>query len=158
MTTTLSILLTKLAAFSGSKVKVHGVATRKTKQFFYQILDDVLNDIGLTGIDAVDIVDVIDGYQLSNTPGLTRKDIMQMTEQIASSTGVICDATYGGIAINALKHEFSSCRHRFNGKRILYIHTGGLFSIFDRNLPVVINEKSTEIDWKDAQDSLLNFL
>ena len=52
----------------------------------------------------------------------------------ASESGIILDRVYTGKAMYGLMHEVQSNPKRFQGKKILFVHTGGIYGFLDRSM------------------------
>ena len=50
---------------------------------------------------------------------------------ISTRTGVTLDPVYTLKGVRGMLGEMNTNPQRFKGKRILYIHTGGIFGLFD---------------------------
>lgn len=118
---------------TGSKVKLHAVSVSDNKTYFHSHIDSMLKSIGLQELNSEDLIDIIDGYKGSGYGETTSKDIEKI-KLISSTTGIICDPVYTWKGLNGLLSEFETNRQRFKGERVLFIHTGGVFSIYDGNM------------------------
>ncbi|CAE8614421.1 unnamed protein product [Polarella glacialis] len=49
---------------------------------------------------------------------------------VARSTGLVLDPCYTGKAFYRLYRELQSCPEKFKGRRVLYVHTGGMLGTF----------------------------
>ncbi|XP_078367021.1 uncharacterized protein LOC144651036 [Oculina patagonica] len=126
---------------TGSKLKCHTVTVYFNAASVYEKVNKHLTDGGLD-VRAEDIIDVIDGYQGEEYAVNTQEDLETILE-ISSTTGVLLDPLYNITAIRAMLAEMNSNPGRFKGRRILYIHTGGVFNLFDGRMdPIITNPKS----------------
>lgn len=74
------------------------------------------------------------GYALS-----TREELDTVV-QVARSTGIILDPVYTGKAVHAMLKDFREHPDVWKGKRVLFIHTGGIFGVYGSShdiLPVL---------------------
>jgi len=115
---------------TGSKLKIHGFPVCDDKNYFYNHIKETLAGLGLNDIHPESIVDIIDGYKGSGY-GETTKEDLRFIQTVSASTGIFCDPTYTWKALKGLINEFRNNRERFKGNRILFIHTGGIFSLYD---------------------------
>ncbi|KAL9979751.1 hypothetical protein ACROYT_G017459 [Oculina patagonica] len=126
---------------TGSKLKCHTVTVYFNAASVYEKVNKHLRDGGLD-VRAEDIIDVIDGYQGEEYAVNTQDDLETILE-ISSTTGVLLDPLYNITAIRAMLAEMNNNPGRFKGRRILYIHTGGVFNLFDGRMdPIITNPKS----------------
>jgi len=115
---------------TGSRLKVHGVCVCDNAEYFYDHIDELIEDYGLDGIKASDICDIIDGYKGIGYAKSTDEEL-ELLVNIGQSTGVMLDPVYTLKAVRGMLKEMELNPSRFNGKRILFIHTGGFFALFD---------------------------
>ena len=109
---------------TGSKVKLHAICICSDSNYFYQHIDDTLESLQLNDqVKARDIVDIIDGYAGLGY-GLSTQDEIKLSYDVSRSTGIILDPVYNTKAVNGLLHELENNPQRFQGRRILYVHTG----------------------------------
>lgn len=58
--------------------------------------------------------------------------------------GVVLDPTYGGKAMIGLLKDLKADSARWNGRRVLFLHTGGLLSMFEKSeqlQPLVMSQQ-----------------
>ncbi|XP_065898951.1 uncharacterized protein [Dysidea avara] len=128
---------------TGSKLKIHAVAVCDNANYFYDHVGDTLEAIGMGDkVKSTDILDVVDGYKGQGYGLTTDKDLRQLIE-IASSTGIVLDPTYTLKGVQGLLGELKKNPTRFKGKRILHIHTGGIFGLYDGRITEIL--KSTPV-------------
>lgn len=67
--------------------------------------------------------------------------------KISTETGILLDRTYTVKAVQEMLNQMQTNPGRFQGKRVLFIHTGGLFMIFDGEIndPVRNYAKTNQI-------------
>ncbi|RHY88153.1 hypothetical protein DYB37_001949 [Aphanomyces astaci] len=69
-------------------------------------------------------------------PGLgyakNTKDELAYISLVARTTGVLLDPVYSGKALYMLVKDLQDAPHKFTGKSILFVHTGGQFGLFDK--------------------------
>lgn len=73
-------------------------------------------------------IQVLDGY-VGRGYALSKPEELQAIYDLARLEGVILDPVYTGKAYYGMVSELAKNRDRF-GKRIVFIHTGGLFGLF----------------------------
>lgn len=92
----------------------------------------------MNNVKAEDITDIIDGYK-GDGYGISTPEDHKRIQEICAASGVVVDPVYTNKGLTGLLGELASNPKRFKGNRILYIHTGGLFNVFDGRI-------SSEID------------
>ncbi len=73
-------------------------------------------------------LEIIDGYSTEGYKNITDKKLKLISE-FSRSTGILLDPAYTGKAFNAYNDLILK---RDEGKNIIYLHTGGIFSIFSK--------------------------
>ncbi|KAJ7388376.1 hypothetical protein OS493_038022 [Desmophyllum pertusum] len=90
--------------------------------------------------------------------GISRNDESENILEITSTTGVLVDPVYNIKAIRGMLAEMNHNPGRFQGRRILYIHTGGLFGLFDGRIdPLITSSQSAKCAnevfcWRDINE------
>lgn len=121
---------------AGSKLRIHGVCVCDNAEYFHGHIDQQLQAFGgLTDtegkpLSSRDIVDVIEGYKGRGYGLNTDEELAQLLD-IMSKTGVMLDPVYTLKGVRGMLAEMTSNPTRFQGKRVLYIHTGGVFGLYD---------------------------
>ncbi|CAK8697821.1 unnamed protein product [Clavelina lepadiformis] len=115
---------------TGEKLKVHGITVCDNKDYFHSHVNEMLDTLGITETRSQNIVDIIDGYKGAGYGQSTFED-HEFYKSIAHDTGIICDPVYTGKALKGMLTELHNNKNRFQGSRILFIHTGGIFSLYD---------------------------
>jgi D-cysteine desulfhydrase family pyridoxal phosphate-dependent enzyme len=131
---------------TGSKLKIHAICACDNSDYFHKFIDEHLVELGITSTTSRDIIDIIDGYK-GNGYAISTDDELKQLIQISTTTGIILDRVYTFKAVRGMLSEMMKNPHRFNGKKILFIHTGGIHSIFDGRIESVIGtvEESNKI-------------
>ena len=60
-----------------------------------------------------------------------RPEELKYIEEIGLKTGVCVDPTYTGKALYHMVEEMNTNVEYWQGKKVLFVHTGGLLSLFD---------------------------
>lgn len=139
---------------AGSPVNVHAISVSDHKGYFHGHVNDTLEELGLllkasdnvVGADAncreewksENILNVIDGYKGTGYGKSTREELAYIRE-IACTSGIALDHTYTGKAAVGLADMLGIAgpsnetpnTGMLKGKRVLFLHTGGLFGLFD---------------------------
>lgn len=103
-------------------------------EYFYGHVDELLAEMGageaLGGAKATDLLRFVqakgEGYALS------RPEELRTVADVAAATGVILDAVYTGKALHALLQEMLADPEAWRGRKVLFLHTGGLLGLYDQ--------------------------
>jgi len=80
---------------------------------------------------STDEIRIVDGY-VGDGYALSRMEELEFIKKIARREGLILDPVYTGKAMYGLYNELKKGRFK-ESKRILFIHTGGLYSLFSKS-------------------------
>ena len=89
-----------------------------------KFIKDYAVDIAINSND----IDMVDGY-VGRGYALSRPEELQAIYDLARLEGVVLDPVYTGKAFYGMVNEIRKNRSVF-GKRIVFVHTGGLFGLF----------------------------
>ncbi|CAH3185433.1 unnamed protein product [Porites lobata] len=110
-------------------------------------------------VKAEDIIDIIDSYK-GGGYGVSTQHELENIIQISRTTGILVDPVYNIKAIRGMLTEMTNNLGRFKGKRILYIHTGGVVGLYDGRMDSLItglpsSEGIKQVSyWEDINDPL----
>ncbi|VVB00910.1 unnamed protein product [Arabis nemorensis] len=111
------------------KAKVHAFSVSNDPDYFYDVFQGILDGLQ-AGVNSRDIVNIHNGkgkgYAVS-TP-----EELKFVKDVACATGVILDPLYSGKAAYGLINEMTKDPKNWEGKKILFIHTGGLLGLYDK--------------------------
>lgn len=125
-----------------SRIKIHAITVSDNKKYFTDHINGALNDVGLgSSVSADDIIDIVDGYKGLGY-GISTPEELEFIQSVSRSTGIFLDPCYSGKAAYGLMKECEKHSDRFKGKRILFIHTGGIFGLFDGKMDNLIRHDS----------------
>lgn len=134
---------------TGGKLKVTAVTVCDSAKYFYNHLDEMLTAVGLNQeTSAKEIMNIVEakgrGYAVNTDEEL------KLGLKVASETGVLLDPVYTlkGVygMVNELAKEDSSIR---KDAKILFVHTGGIFGLFDRKVEPFLDHSFTKA-WIDG--------
>jgi len=81
--------------------------------------------------------------------------------EISRTTGVMMDPVYNIKAVRGMLTEMKCNPTRFRGQRILYIHTGGVFDLYDGRIDTLLASSSSAAEnaqqvasWGDIDDPM----
>ncbi|XP_050257653.1 bifunctional D-cysteine desulfhydrase/1-aminocyclopropane-1-carboxylate deaminase, mitochondrial [Quercus robur] len=111
------------------KSKVHAFSVCDDPDYFYDFVQGLLDGLE-AGVDSHDIVNIKNakglGYAI-NTP-----EELKFVKEVASATGVVLDPVYSGKAAYGMIKDMTENPKKWEGRKILFIHTGGLLGLFDK--------------------------
>ncbi|KAL5721708.1 D-cysteine desulfhydrase [Ranunculus cassubicifolius] len=114
---------------SSLKAKIHAFSVSEDPDYFYDYVQGLLDGLH-AGVSSRDIVDVRDskglGYALS-----TREEL-EFVKEVAAATGVILDPVYSGKAAFGMLKDMNDNPAKWEGRKVLFIHTGGLLGLYDK--------------------------
>ncbi|MFW2367207.1 MAG: D-cysteine desulfhydrase family protein [Desulforhopalus sp.] len=87
-------------------------------------IKDYSVDIAINSTD----IEIVDGY-VGRGYALSRQEELKAIYNLAQLEGVVLDPVYTGKAFYGMANEIRKNRSAF-GKRIVFVHTGGLFGLF----------------------------
>ncbi|KAJ0442659.1 putative D-cysteine desulfhydrase [Helianthus annuus] len=112
------------------KAKVTAFCVCDDPDYFYDYVQGLLDGLE-AGVKSRDIVKIENakglGYAMSTAEEL------KFVKEIAETTGVILDPVYSGKAAYGMMKDMSQNPTKWEGRKILFIHTGGLLGLFDKN-------------------------
>lgn len=109
-------------------IRLHAVNVCDDADYFHRHIQELFDDLGLT-IDARKQIDIIDGY-VGLGYAKSRSEELTLLCDVARETGILLDPVYTGKAFMALQQELHANPDRFQGHKILFVHTGGLFGLY----------------------------
>jgi len=115
---------------TGSRLKIHGMCVLDSFDYFHCCINELLQKYGFEGLVMEDICDVMQDYKGMGFAKSTDEEL-ELLLNIAQSTGVILDPAYTLKAVRGMLEEMEFNPSRFKGKRVLFLHTGGIFSLLD---------------------------
>ncbi|EQC42787.1 hypothetical protein SDRG_00508 [Saprolegnia diclina VS20] len=116
-----------------TKPPVHSYIVCDSPTYFYDYIDTkILPHMGL----ASGSFGSRDFLQMTNAMGvgyaLSTQDELAYISRVARDTGVLLDPVYSGKALYLLVKDLQSQPEKFAGKSILFVHTGGMFGLYDK--------------------------
>lgn len=130
---------------SGLGAEVHSYSTWGEPDYFHEYAQGLLDELQ-AGISSRDILDIKDGQGLGYA--INTEEELKFIKEIAETTGIILDPVYGGKAAYRMMRDMANDAARWEGRRVLFIHTGGLLSLFDKvddMAPLVGNWRTMDI-------------
>ncbi|XP_044476357.1 putative D-cysteine desulfhydrase 1, mitochondrial isoform X2 [Mangifera indica] len=111
------------------KAKVHAFGVCDDPNYFYDFIQGLLDELN-AGVNSRDIVSVQDAKGLGYAMNTTEE--LNFVKEIATATGVVLDPVYSGKAAYRMLKDMAENPNKWEGRKILFIHTGGLLGLFDK--------------------------
>ncbi|KAF0687571.1 Aste57867_20690 [Aphanomyces stellatus] len=120
---------------------VHAYIVCDSPKYFYDYIDQkILPGMGL-GSAIAPTFSSKDCIQMTDAQGTgyakSTKEELQYIAQVARETGVLLDPVYSGKALYVLVQELRANPDKFAGKNILFLHTGGMFGLYDKAAEII---------------------
>ncbi|KAK7461192.1 hypothetical protein BaRGS_00038780 [Batillaria attramentaria] len=125
---------------TGSKLKVHAIAVSDNAEYFHNHCNETLQEAGLGHLRSEDILHVVEGHK-GKGYGISTDDELDFIYQVACNSGVMLDPTYSGKGALGMVRELRKNPATFSGKRILFLHTGGVYGLFDGRMTPLLQQK-----------------
>ncbi|MEE9305263.1 MAG: D-cysteine desulfhydrase family protein [bacterium] len=121
-------------ALHGFQPAIVGIPVCNDAATFRRIIGSILEEaeshLGLKVDGPLDAIELVDGY-VGEGYGKNRPPEWSALVDVARTEGLLLDPVYTGKAFFGLLQEVRADPGRF-GRRILFIHTGGLFALFPK--------------------------
>lgn len=133
---------------AGSRVRMHAVTVCDDADYFYAHLDEMLAAVGLgRETSAREILHIVEakgrGYAVSTDAEL------ELGLRVARETGVLLDPVYTLKGLHGMVNELRRSDGAFDeNARILFVHTGGIFGLFDRRIEPFLDQSLAKT-WTD---------
>ncbi len=120
------------AALNKSKLKIYAVNVLLPKEIIrkkiLQLAEGAVLDFDLDCKIDENNLEIVDGYSTEGYKNISDNKIKIISE-FARSTGILLDAAYTGKAFYAYNKQILG---RGRGKRIIFLHTGGIYGTFNK--------------------------
>lgn len=118
------------AALNKTKIKVYAVNVLHSKEFIrkkaLQLAEGAVLDFKLSCKIDESNLEIVDGYSKEGYKNISN-DKLNIIAELAGTTGILLDPTYTGKAFCAYNDWILE---KGKGKRVVFLHTGGLFGVF----------------------------
>lgn len=111
------------------KAKVHAFAVCDDPDYFYNSVQDLIDGLK-AGVDSHDIVNIQNAKGLGYA--INTSEELKFVKEIATATGVVLDPVYSGKAAYGMMKDMAENPKNWEGRKVLFIHTGGLLGLFDK--------------------------
>lgn len=116
------------SALAHSPWRVRAINVCDDAAYFYNIVNRLYRELHAP-VTAEDTLQIIDGYKGLGY-SISHPDELALLRDVAQHTGILLDPTYTGKAYYGFVQEGQRDPERFQGKRVLFVHTGGLFGLY----------------------------
>ncbi|XP_047080075.1 putative D-cysteine desulfhydrase 1, mitochondrial [Lolium rigidum] len=114
---------------SSLKAKVHAFSVCDDPQYAYDCLQGLIDGLQ-SGLDSRDIVTIEDAKGLGYAMNTTEE--LKFVKDIAVATGIVLGPVNSGKGVYGLLKDMSSNPAKWQGRKVLFIHTGGLLALYDK--------------------------
>ncbi|XP_062221840.1 putative D-cysteine desulfhydrase 1, mitochondrial isoform X2 [Phragmites australis] len=134
---------------SSLKAKVHAFSVCDDPGYFYDYVQGLIDGLK-SGLDSRDIVSIESAKGLGYA--MNTAEELKFVKDIAAATGIVLDPVYSGKAAYGMLKDMASNPTKWKGRKILFVHTGGLLGLCDK----VDELSSLSGSWRkmDLEDSI----
>ncbi|XP_024954186.2 putative D-cysteine desulfhydrase 1, mitochondrial isoform X1 [Citrus sinensis] len=111
------------------KAKVHAFSVCDDPDYFYDYTQGLLDGLN-AGVDSHDIVNIQNSKGLGYA--INTSEELNFVKDIAAATGVVLDPVYSGKAAYGMLNDMAQNPKKWEGRKVLFVHTGGLLGLFDK--------------------------
>lgn len=111
------------------KAKVHAYCVCDDPDYFYDFAQDLIDGLE-AGVNSRDIVNIQNAKGLGYA--MNTSEELKFVKEVAAATGVILDPVYSGKAAYGMMKDMAENPEKWEGRKILFIHTGGLLGLCDK--------------------------
>ncbi|KAG4118217.1 hypothetical protein ERO13_D11G001200v2 [Gossypium hirsutum] len=111
------------------KAKVHAFCVCDDPDYFYDFVQDLIDGLQ-AGVNARDIVSIINAKGLGYA--INTSEELKFVKEVATATGVVLDPVYSGKAAYGMMKDMAENPSRWEGRKVLFVHTGGFLGLFDK--------------------------
>ncbi|KAB1670736.1 hypothetical protein ES319_D06G255700v1 [Gossypium barbadense] len=111
------------------KAKVHAFCVCYDPDYFYDFVQDLIDGLQ-AGVNARDIVSIINAKGLDYA--INTSEELKFVKEVAAATGVVLDPVYSGKAAYGMMKDMAENPKKWEGRKVLFVHTGGLLGLFDK--------------------------
>lgn len=111
------------------KTKVLAFCVCDDPDYFYDYAQGLLDGLQ-AGVSSRDIVNVENAKGLGYAMNTTEE--LRFVKDVAEATGVVLDPVYSGKAAYGMMKDMAENPTKWEGRKVLFIHTGGLLGLYDK--------------------------
>ncbi|KAJ4973926.1 hypothetical protein NE237_007100 [Protea cynaroides] len=109
--------------------KVHAFSVCDDPDYFYDFVQGLLDGLKAS-VSARDIVSIQNAKGLGYAMNTIEE--LEFVKEVAAATGVILDPVYSGKAAYAMLQDMAANPVKWEGRKVLFVHTGGLLGLYDK--------------------------
>ncbi|KAK4488986.1 hypothetical protein RD792_004777 [Penstemon davidsonii] len=109
--------------------KVHAYCVCDDPEYFYEYSQSLLDGLE-GGVSSRDIVNIRNAKGLGYA--MNTDEELKFVSDIAQATGVVLDPVYSGKAAYGMIKDMNENPEKWQGRKVLFIHTGGLLGLYDK--------------------------
>ncbi|PWZ32213.1 60S ribosomal protein L2, mitochondrial [Zea mays] len=113
----------------GTDHQVHAFSVCDDPEYFYDYVQGLIDGLN-SGLDSRDIVSIENAKGLGYA--MNTAEELKFVKDIAASTGIVLDPVYSGKAVYGLLKDMAGNPAKWKGRKVLFIHTGGLLGLYDK--------------------------
>ncbi|CAN6584754.1 unnamed protein product [Malus baccata var. baccata] len=114
---------------SSLKAKVNAFSVCDDPDYFYDYVQGLLDGLE-AGVDSRNIVDIQNAKGLGYA--INTSEEINFVKEIAATTGIVLDPVYSGKAAYGMMKDMAENPKKWEGRKVLFIHTGGLLGLYDK--------------------------
>ncbi|KAM0841520.1 hypothetical protein ACQ4PT_058952 [Festuca glaucescens] len=111
------------------KTKVHGFSVCYNPGYFYDNVQGLIDGLQ-SGLNSHDIVWIEDAKGLGYA--MNTAEELKFVKDIAAATGIVLDPVYSGKAAYRMLKDMANNPTKWEGRKVLFVHTGGLLGLYDK--------------------------
>ncbi|KAG2664822.1 hypothetical protein I3843_16G098900 [Carya illinoinensis] len=117
------------SSLSTLDAKVHAFSVCDDPDYFYEFVQGLLDGLD-ADVDSRDIVNIQNAKGLGYA--INTSEELKFVREVAAATGVVLDPVYSGKAASGMMKDMAENPKKWEGRKILFIHTGGLLGLYDK--------------------------
>ncbi|KAH1079902.1 hypothetical protein GLYMA_05G248600v4 [Glycine max] len=117
------------SSLSALKARVHAFSVCDDPDYFHNFAQGLLDGLK-AGVSSRDIVHIQNAKGLGYA--MNTSEELNFVKEVAATTGVVLDPVYSGKAAYAMLKDMSENPKKWERRKILFIHTGGLLGLYDK--------------------------
>ncbi|CAJ2675869.1 unnamed protein product [Trifolium pratense] len=117
------------SSLSTLKARVHAFSVCDDPDYFHNFVQGLLDGLK-AGVNSGDIVHIQNAKGLGYA--MNTSEELNFVKEVAEATGVVLDPVYSGKAAYAMLKDMNENPKKWEGRKILFVHTGGLLGLYDK--------------------------
>ncbi|KAK7358091.1 hypothetical protein VNO77_00012 [Canavalia gladiata] len=121
--------LSLASSLSTLKARVHAFSVCDDPDYFHNFVQGLLDGLE-ADVNSRDIVHIQNAKGLGYA--MNTSEELNFVKEVAEATGVVLDPVYSGKAAFTMIKDMLENPKKWEGRKILFIHTGGLLGLYDK--------------------------